>query len=288
MNWSHPYDGQFYLVVAAGLAGLLVLAFRFASASHARSKALLAPASRGRGCSRLDPAQPDASQGDTLHGPGAGGGLPARRIQEHESGDTGQQVPDGRPAHPERAEAIVPAGQRPAIQKFGFGRELVAISEPRRVRDSAADETRLAWALEQLPSRFGETLPFGVFVFSDGRSTEPEEFDPMARAYRALGVPVHVVPVGDERISGDVAVQDIDAPRDARPGTRVPIRVTLRSRGYDGERTELRIRSTASGRGDVLATLPITLSGGEQAHELVIDTDRAQEPVDGGCFAAAP
>ena len=28
-------------------------------------------------------------------------------------------------------------------------------------------------------------------------------------------------------------------PRDARPGTRVPVRVTLRSRGYDGERTEL-------------------------------------------------
>ncbi len=89
-------------------------------------------------------------------------------------------------------------------------------------------------------------------------------------------MPVHVVPVGDERISGDVAVQDLDAPGDAAVGTRVPIRVTVRSRGYDGERTELRIRSAAKPDGDALATLPVTLSGGEQAFELVIDTDRAK------------
>src|SRR5208337_3734301 len=115
--------------------------------------------------------------------------------------------------------------------------------------------------------------------FSDGRSTEPATLDATARAYRELGVPIHVVPVGDERISGDVAVQDIDAPRDAPPGTRVPIRVTLRSRGYDGQRTELRIRSAANPQGDSLATLPVTLSGGEQAHDLVLDTDRAKGPL---------
>jgi len=122
-------------------------------------------------------------------------------------------------------------------------------------------------------------LPFAVFVFSDGRSTETAALDSTARAYRELGVPIHVAPVGDERISGDVAVQDIDAPRDARPGMRVPIRVTLRSRGYDGERTELRVRSAANPKGDALATLPVTLSGGEQALELVVDTDRAKGPL---------
>ncbi len=74
-------------------------------------------------------------------------------------------------------------------------------------------------------------------------------------AYRALGIPIHVVPVGDERISGDVAVQGIDAPRDARPGTRVPVRVTLRSRGCAGERTELSIRAAADPRGDAARNL---------------------------------
>ena len=52
-------------------------------------------------------------------------------------------------------------------------------------------------------------------------------------------MPVHVVALGDERVSGDVAISDIDAPRDVRPGTRVPVRVTLRSRGFAGQRAEL-------------------------------------------------
>ncbi len=183
------------------------------------------------------------------------------------------------PAHRPR-EGLLPAGRQPAIQRYGFGRELFAVSGPRPAGGPEADGTRLGWALEQLPTRFTDPLPFGVFVFSDGRSTEPEALDATARAYRELGVPVHVVPLGDERVSGDVAVQDIDAPREARPGTRVPVRVTLRSRGHDGERTELRIRQGAGTGGDVLAVLPVTLAGGEQTHELVIDADRARGPLE--------
>ncbi len=177
------------------------------------------------------------------------------------------------------AVGSMPVERRPAIQKFGFGSDLIALPDPVPAGRPAADRTRLAWALEQLPTRFSEHLPFAVFVFSDGRSTEPGPLEPIARAFRELGVPLHVVPVGDERISGDVAVQDIDAPRDARPGSRVPIRVTLRSRGYGGERTELKIRSAANPQGESLATLPVTLAGGEQAHDLVVETDRARGPL---------
>ena len=111
---------------------------------------------------------------------------------------------------------------------------MTALSDRDAALTPTADETRLNLALEQLAGRFGDGLPFGVFVFSDGRSTDPEPLDATARAYRELGVPVHVVPLGDERISGDVAISDIDAPRDARPGTRVPVRVTVRSRGFRG------------------------------------------------------
>ena len=177
------------------------------------------------------------------------------------------------------AEALVPAGKAPAIQKYAFGRELFAIAAPPQAWSALADETRLARALQQLPARFSEPLPLGVFVFSDGRSTEPEPLASTASAFRELGVPVHVVPLGDERISGDVAVANIDAPRDARPGTRVPVRVTLRSRGHAGERTELRIRQEGASNRGVLATLPVTLADGEQAHDLVIDADRAKGPL---------
>jgi uncharacterized membrane protein len=176
----------------------------------------------------------------------------------------------------QRARALLPVDRRPSIQRFGFGRDLNALSKAETVVHPVADETRLVRAIEQLPSRFGDALPFGVFVFSDGRSTETDSAGPIAAAYRALGVPIHVVPVGDERVSGDVAVQDIDAPREARPGTRVPVRITVRCRGYAGQRAEISIRAAADPRGVPLATLPITLVDGEQAHELVIETDRAK------------
>src|ERR1017187_1769732 len=42
MVWSNPHNNLFFLVLALGLLGLLVLAFRFARAPKARSKALLA------------------------------------------------------------------------------------------------------------------------------------------------------------------------------------------------------------------------------------------------------
>ena len=124
-------------------------------------------------------------------------------------------------------EALVPVDRRPAIRKFSFGHGLKALEGFNHVLSPVEDETRLVTALEELPSRFDESKPFGVFVFSDGRSTDPNAAGTAAAATGDLGVPIHVVPVGDARISGDVAVQDIDAPRDARPGTRVPIRVTL-------------------------------------------------------------
>ena len=55
--------------------------------------------------------------------------------------------------------------------------------------------------------------------------------------------------------------------------------MTLRSRGNDGDRTELLIRQDSRLDREVLASLPVTLTGGEQAHELVIDTDQAKGPL---------
>src|SRR5262249_24881038 len=88
--------------------------------------------------------------------------------------------------------------------------------------------------------------------------------------YRRLGVPVHVFPVGDTRIIGDVAIQEVIAPRDAPAGSRVPIRVHLRSRGYADRRTEVRIRAQGDPNRSPLATLPITLNDGTQTCELLI------------------
>ena len=277
MVWSHPHDAAFYLAVAALLAGLLLVAFRFLALQKARSAALLALSRSGAGRFDLDPAQPDAGRARAGDRSAAVGDFSGRPIPEHESRDTEPVASCRADDSPRRG--VGAGGPAPGDPKVRVRARSGRSRRPEGVRSASGDQTRLGWALEQLPARFEETLPFGVFVFSDGRSTEQEALGATTRVYRELGVPIHVIPLGDETISGDVAVQDIDAPREARPGTRVTVRVTLASRGYKRERTELRIRQDERGKTDVLASLPVTLVEGEQTHELVIDTDRAMGPL---------
>ena len=277
MIWLHPHNGFFFLLLAIGLVSLLVLAFRLASAPNARSKALVALRASALGTLVLILLNPTRVQEARQTGPQPGAvflldqsrsmSLEAPRTRAQAAGDLIQQ-----------AISQLPHDRRPPIRRFGFGREIRALSDSDQALNPRDDQTRLNAALEQLARRFGEVLPFGVFVVSDGRSTEPgpEPLDATGRAFRALGVPVHVVALGDERISGDVAISEIDPPRQVRPGTRVPVRVSVRSRGYGGQRAELKIRSASDPHADAIATLPLTLTGDEQSSELVIETDRAK------------
>jgi uncharacterized membrane protein len=280
MAWSHPHGHLFFFLLALGLVVLLVLAFRLSSAPNARSKALILLRAAALGTLVLILLNPTRVQEARQIGPQPGAVflLDQSRSMSLESPRTRAQAARDLM---EQALGRMPAGRRPPIRSFGFGRELTALSTFDQRTFPKEDQTRLNSALEQLAGRFGESLPFGVFVFSDGRSTEPEA-EPLAataRAYRELGVPVHVVALGDERVSGDVAISDIDAPKDARPGTRVPVRVTVRSRGFAGQRAELNIRLASDPRGAPIATLPFSLSEGEQTPELVIETDRAKGPL---------
>ncbi len=158
---------------------------------------------------------------------------------------------------------------QPRTSLYRFGDHLTAAAGPNEFSPSD-DATLLRDALERLPSHFADGLPAGVVIFSDGRTTETTGFEEVAAGYRRLGVPIHVYPVGNP-VAGDVAVQDVIARRDAPAGTRLPVRVVVRSRGYAGKRAEVRIRSLAEPDRKPLATLPITLADGQQTCELLID-----------------
>jgi uncharacterized membrane protein len=278
MIWSHPFDDRVYLVIAAGVVGVLVAAFRFKSAAGARNSVLVALRAAAISILFVILLNPMRVREEMHTGP-----TPAAVFLLDESRSMSLEAPRTRARSVdeliETALAGVPQERRPPIHRFGFGRELAAIPDSQTTLRPQADETRLDRALGELPTRFGDMLPFAVFLFSDGRTTEPDALEATTPAYRGLGIPVHVVPVGDDSIVGDVAVQDIDAPRNVRPGTRVPVRVTVRSRGYSAQRTELRVRPSAQPGGEALATLPITLSDGEQAHDLVLESNRIKGPL---------
>jgi uncharacterized membrane protein len=127
-------------------------------------------------------------------------------------------------------------------------------------------DTQLAPALRQLARRLGREAPAGLVIVSDGRVRDPDKLDEMAAVWRRLRVPVHVVPVGRAGGGGDVAIVAAIAPAKARKQSEVTVHVFLRSFGFAGQRSELRLQSLDDA-GNVrrsLATLPLTLQDGVQ------------------------
>jgi uncharacterized membrane protein len=269
-DWSPPHPAWVYVALAVGAVAFLLLARRRAGTPTARSWLLLLLRAGVLALlavillnfirvteTRLPPRAPevvylvDCSRSMALD-------RPASRLDQVKQAIA-------------RAASRPESGPQPRTSLYRFGDRLTAVPAATDLRPTD-DATRLLEALERLPSHFTDGLPAGVVIFSDGRTTESAGFDELAAGYRRLGVPLHVFPVGDP-VAGDVAVQDVIAPRDAPPGARLPVRVVVRSRGYAGRRAEVRVRSLSDPTRKPLATLPVTLTDGQQSCELLIDHD---------------
>ena len=161
---------------------------------------------------------------------------------------------------------------RPSV--FSFGRQLSAAASVEELR-ADDDATLLLDALQRLPARFGADRPAGVVIFSDGRTTETSGFQEAAESYRKSGMPLHVFPVSDRGITGDVVIQELVVPRFAPQGSRVPVRVQIAGYGFAGRRAEIRIRAAANPYARPLASIPVTLSGAPETYDLMIEPDQA-------------
>ncbi|HEV3022679.1 MAG TPA: vWA domain-containing protein, partial [Pirellulales bacterium] len=260
LQWSNPYAPELFVLAGLVLFGLLLLARRLSLSPTARSWPLLLLRAAVLGVllcllanpvevsqSRLPPKLPsavflvDGSRSMALDRPVSRLDQTRRTIAE--------------------AQRLLLPGRAPRISQFLFGRETVPVALPNQLQ-AVDDETRLIESLERLASRLGDDLPRGVFVFSDGRTTEraePEAVAELAAGYERWGVPIHVVPVGNSDAAGDVAIRDLVAPRDAPPGSRVGVKVVVGSQGYAGRRAEIVVRNAAEAQAQPLAALPITL-----------------------------
>jgi uncharacterized membrane protein len=267
-EWASPYGASAYIGLGLALLVLLLLARRIARSPSARRWSLLVLRAGVLATlvfillnlvsvseARLPPRAPevvylvDCSRSMALDRP-----LPRLEIVK-------QAIA--------RSVPLVTANPPPRVSTYRFGESLAATTNLAELAPTD-DATRLLEALDRLPSHFADGPPAGVVIFSDGRTSETAGFEEIAAGYRRLGVPLHVFPVGDS-VTGDVAIENIIAPREAAPGTTVPVRVVVRSRGYAGQRAEVRIRSQTEPNRPPLATLPITLSDGSQTHELRVD-----------------
>jgi hypothetical protein len=278
MEWSGSHSSSYYIALAVGLVAVLLLAWRFATVPTARSVLLLGLRSAVLIVLFVILLEPVRVTATRLPQP-----PPSAVYLVDCSRSMGLETPTNRFNQARRtiasADALLALEDRPRIDIYGFGRDVTAYDDVRKLR-ADADETRLHDALVQLSARLTDTPPNGVIVFSDGRSTDNAQLDRMAEAYRQADVPIHVVAVGDPQSAGDVAIESLVVPREVRSGMKVPVRVVVRSRGFDGERAELLVRGAGARPGSrPLASLPLSLIDGEVHGELTIDAEQAVGPL---------
>jgi uncharacterized membrane protein len=166
------------------------------------------------------------------------------------------------------------------IRVHRFGQRLVGVDQEaflagREIPRPDDADTQLATAFQQLAGRLGREGTGALVVVSDGRVRDPEKVDEMASLWRRLRIPVHVVPLGRAAEGGDAAVVAAIAPAKARKQAQVEVDVFLRSFGFAGRRTELRLQALdESGKvRRTLTTLPVTLQDGMQPVTLAFRTE---------------
>ncbi len=271
-EWSSPYPAWLYVAIAIGLIVLLLIARRAAVSDRLRSWTLFVPRlvvltlllgillnPVHRREHRL-PDQPpqvhflvDASRSMSLEEP------LSRSMQA-------QQLIQGVDSQ------LRTESNRPRVQLFRFGQQLSSAADFSQLQpiDNA---TRLSEALEQLPARFSREQPRGVIVFSDGVIDDPERLAEVSDMFRSMGVPVHVVPIGDAKVRGDVAIDELVIPTRVDAGVKAPVRGVIRGTGYEGERVVLQVRAADRPQLAPLATLPLMLGEQPQPFELIVEAN---------------
>ncbi|MFK8112419.1 MAG: glutamine amidotransferase [Rubripirellula sp.] len=146
-----------------------------------------------------------------------------------------------------------------------------------------ASDTRLGDALRQLLPQVSSKSSAGVVLLSDGRVRASESVERLAEFFGESGVPLHVVPIGQATGTGDIAVVSLVVPNRVRKYTENELQVFLRSFGFTGQRTTVRIVSKSrigQSSTSTLASVPITLSGGAQSVSLTFRVNEQPEDLE--------
>ncbi len=140
---------------------------------------------------------------------------------------------------------------------------LAALEEKFRVRlirfDSRASEieaegqldwkgsrTDIAGALESsLAKASGEPLG-GILLFTDGADNGFSSFREVLSEAKMRRIPIHTIGVGPEEATQDVEISQVALPRVLVPETVAVARVTLRHRGFEGQRGRIEVHEGES------------------------------------------
>jgi len=128
--------------------------------------------------------------------------------------------------------------------------------------------TSIADSLETVAGS-GRDVPLaGIVLLSDGLDTSSRRAEASLRDLGILGIPVYPVPIGLAD-PDDVSIRNIVMQEVAFSGDKVPIRVQIRSKGYEKRSAALTVRLN----GRTVARKTLKLAGGLQFEDIFFNVD---------------
>lgn len=161
------------------------------------------------------------------------------------------------------------------IRYYGFGESLQMLGDADRdVNQALASispsepQTSLADSIREAADAYPAGSLAGIVVLSDGLETSNRQPEAIARDLGLRDIPLYILPTGiaepDDVSIRNVIVQDV-----AFVGDTVPIKVQLRSSGYEKRLADLVVRFG----GREVARQSVTLEGGLQPVDLYFDAN---------------
>ena len=161
------------------------------------------------------------------------------------------------------------------VSYYAFGKTLHMLGDGEgRTADSLAalkavePGTFLAQSLEAAAKADRGTPLAGIVLLSDGRDTSSRQVEAAISDLGARGIPVYPVPMGIAD-ADDVSIRNIIMQEVAFSGDKVPVRVQIRSKGYEKRSADLTVRLN----GRSVARQSVSLKGGLQFEEVFFNVD---------------
>ncbi|MEQ1582117.1 MAG: hypothetical protein ABL964_16115 [Steroidobacteraceae bacterium] len=141
------------------------------------------------------------------------------------------------------SDALGRLGKDYALRRFVFARDASA-TEDYSTLPAPGTETALAGSLLQVLRQARTSAVGAVVIVSDGGENAGTLDQEQLAEIASLGVPVHTIGVGREKVPEDLELQEVLAPERTLPGTTLSARVTVRHDGagvarlkvYDGDK----------------------------------------------------
>lgn len=151
---------------------------------------------------------------------------------------------------------LVSTGARPLAEIDQANDVKTAVAALRKV-EAKEEQTRLGDSLRQVLTELRGAPPTAVLLFSDGQTTDGEPLAKSAELARQRGVPVFTVGLGDARPARDLELTDLQVEDVVFVDDAVKFEARLASRGFAGEKVNVRLLRRRSDSADPNSLEPL-------------------------------